>query len=360
MADFNNDGKLDIIRANDIFPGGTKGRETEIFIQGQTPSEFSLSWKTSDSYWSYAVDTGDIDDDGLIDFVIGTKSNQPIVVFKNISDASPSETILPPILRAVEANAPGAVQFSWASSDAGNPNLTFRLRIGTFSGGSDILSAASAAGLGLLGIKTSHTITLPAGTYFWSAQTVSARGFAISDFAPEESFVLIGGQEPPFIRVVASIPDYMSNSGEILPIRELDLLMSNNPLISCLSEKTCQKSQDEDKLHIDLSKCPSDTKVDLVVRPPLGFLRNSNGVFPCALNLTLSDILSTQSVFLCELTTPKFAGDANGDGLIDLKDLGKIKNEFGKSPDSADFNLDGKVDLKDLGIVKKHFNLKDK
>ncbi len=51
------------------------------------------------------------------------------------------------------------------------------------------------------------------------------------------------------------------------------------------------------------------------------------------------------------------AGDANGDGLVDLGDFGVLKNHFGSigSVSEGDFNGDGRVDLSDFGRLKANF-----
>jgi len=51
------------------------------------------------------------------------------------------------------------------------------------------------------------------------------------------------------------------------------------------------------------------------------------------------------------------AGDANGDGKVDLSDFGILKQNFGTGSAAAegDFNGDSKIDLTDFGILKENF-----
>jgi hypothetical protein len=51
------------------------------------------------------------------------------------------------------------------------------------------------------------------------------------------------------------------------------------------------------------------------------------------------------------------AGDANGDGKVDLADFGILKANFGAGSTKAqgDFNGDAKVDLTDFGILQDNF-----
>ena len=44
-------------------------------------------------------------------------------------------------------------------------------------------------------------------------------------------------------------------------------------------------------------------------------------------------------------------GDANGDGLVDVADLGILAGQWGTAGPEADFDLDGAVDVADLGIL---------
>jgi beta-glucanase (GH16 family) len=52
---------------------------------------------------------------------------------------------------------------------------------------------------------------------------------------------------------------------------------------------------------------------------------------------------------------PALPGDANGDGLVDVSDLGSLATNWGRSSGAnwsmGDFTADGKVDVSDLGIL---------
>jgi probable HAF family extracellular repeat protein len=58
-----------------------------------------------------------------------------------------------------------------------------------------------------------------------------------------------------------------------------------------------------------------------------------------------------------DLSAALVAGDANGDGKVDLTDFGILKSNFGSGTTLAqgDFTGDGKVDLTDFGILKSNF-----
>ena len=59
------------------------------------------------------------------------------------------------------------------------------------------------------------------------------------------------------------------------------------------------------------------------------------------------------------LLTPALAGDANGDGKVDINDLTIVLGNYNASGATwamGDFNGDGKVDINDLTIVLGNYN----
>ncbi|MCH8807592.1 MAG: hypothetical protein IH986_16110 [Planctomycetes bacterium] len=60
------------------------------------------------------------------------------------------------------------------------------------------------------------------------------------------------------------------------------------------------------------------------------------------------------------LLTPIILGDLNGDGCVDLADLGTLLADFGCTPPAScpgDVDGDGDTDLADLGILLSNFGL---
>ncbi|MEM2386107.1 MAG: dockerin type I domain-containing protein [Candidatus Bathyarchaeia archaeon] len=61
------------------------------------------------------------------------------------------------------------------------------------------------------------------------------------------------------------------------------------------------------------------------------------------------------------LMIPRQFGDVNGDGRVDMKDIGIVSRAFGSYPGHprwnpvADLNGDGKVDMRDISIVSRAF-----
>jgi hypothetical protein len=62
-----------------------------------------------------------------------------------------------------------------------------------------------------------------------------------------------------------------------------------------------------------------------------------------------------------DVTKPPIVGDVNGDGKVDMQDVGVVASVFqlrSTNPrwnPKCDFNSDGIVDMKDIGIVGRHF-----
>ncbi|TCP30995.1 Fn3 domain-containing protein [Scopulibacillus darangshiensis] len=52
---------------------------------------------------------------------------------------------------------------------------------------------------------------------------------------------------------------------------------------------------------------------------------------------------------------PSYAGDVNGDEVIDIRDAIAIEKYWGKNDRNADINFDGKVDMKDFAFVEQNF-----
>lgn len=52
---------------------------------------------------------------------------------------------------------------------------------------------------------------------------------------------------------------------------------------------------------------------------------------------------------------PNYAGDINGDGVIDILDIMRVVAQYGKQNDAADMNQDGIVDEQDIRFIEKNF-----
>ena len=75
------------------------------------------------------------------------------------------------------------------------------------------------------------------------------------------------------------------------------------------------------------------------------------GVFACAVLVMAIAVFPARAIL----------GDVNGDGKVDLKDIGIVARAFGATPSdprwapAADLNGDGRIDVKDISIVASNF-----
>ncbi|KRE71355.1 S8 family serine peptidase [Paenibacillus sp. Soil750] len=90
---------------------------------------------------------------------------------------------------------------------------------------------------------------------------------------------------------------------------------------------------------------------EVIVEVP-GHLRSKLSV---QLSKTEGGELIGTNQLLGQLQPISYAGDVNGDGMIDIEDLKKVANAFGKSSKKEDINQDGTVDEKEVRYIEKNF-----
>jgi len=173
---------------------------------------------------------GDLDNDGDSDFILNglppEVGSMPFTkVYRNEANSnlfSPNNRPEAPtqLISTVTGNS---VNFLFQMPEityGGEMGYTYNLRIGTFPGGSDILSGLSNPETGFnklfrvgnTGQNTSwSTQNLPDGTCYWSVQTIDLSGYA-SEFAPEQSFTITttsinSREEKPVVKVFPAIFD---------------------------------------------------------------------------------------------------------------------------------------------------------
>ncbi len=199
--DFNNDGLLDIVLSGESF--STAAPTTRIYFNLGESNGYEFYEDTGhifdDVKYGCCV-SGDFDNDNDLDlFISGEKaSGRCATIFENtfsiVNDNPETPTGLSASLDGTTAT------FTWnAASDDETPSagLTYNLRIGTTSGGDEIMPAMAdissgyrkIARLGNTNHNTSWSVSgLPEGhTYYWSVQSID-NSFAGSEFAVEQSF----------------------------------------------------------------------------------------------------------------------------------------------------------------------------
>ena len=196
-GDYDNDGDFDILLTG--FTGTTRITKLYQSSGGASPT-FSEAAAGLVNVQSSSVAWGDYDNDGDLDVLITGYDPGNIPTSKLYrNDATPANALpTAPGSLSATTNASGTT-FTWtASSDAQTPaaGLTYNLRVGTTSGGTDVSSPLAAANgyrrvarLGGANHDLSWRLQLPPGIYYWSVQAVDG-AFAGSAFAAENSFAI--------------------------------------------------------------------------------------------------------------------------------------------------------------------------
>ncbi|MHC4502685.1 MAG: FG-GAP repeat domain-containing protein [Planctomycetota bacterium] len=151
---------------------------------------------------------GDYDNDGDLDLALaGLQTTEDMAglarIYRNdgwmfnIAPAAPGG-----LGATCTGSGPYDVTFSWlASTDARTPEtgLSYNLRVGTTSGGNEVLSGMARAdgrrklparGVVQPGLSVNEwTLTLPAGTYYWSVQAIDT-AFAASAWPAEQTMTV--------------------------------------------------------------------------------------------------------------------------------------------------------------------------
>jgi len=203
-GDYNSDGRPDILLSG---INGTATLFGKLYQNNGDGVAFSDIAAGLTPVWISAAAWGDFGNDGKLDILLtgcsgidsgGTCTSFISKVYENGTATANTAPTAPSSLSASFAS--GAENLSWnATSDDHTPAaaLTYNLRVGTVSGGSDVVSPLSLAGGtrlvpqdGNVGEHTSYKLrNLAAGTYSWSVQAVDS-GFAGSPFASEGTFTV--------------------------------------------------------------------------------------------------------------------------------------------------------------------------
>ncbi|MBK9471828.1 MAG: VCBS repeat-containing protein [bacterium] len=193
-GDYDNDGDLDILLTGYAFESfwpvarvyaNTDGTFTDIragLFEVQNPV---ATW-------------ADFDNDGDLDILLsGEALGEGYPVTRVYENLTPTPNTLPTAPgNLATTSSMGTTTFEWdAATDAETPSLglSYNVRIGTTPGGNQIASAMAdgtngyrrVVGLGNAQQRTSWTLTLPPGIYYWSAQAIDGN-WAGSAFAAEQ------------------------------------------------------------------------------------------------------------------------------------------------------------------------------
>ena len=197
-GDYDNDGDLDILLAG----ANSNDQPLSRLYRNDGTGVFFDSGTSLTAVKYASVAWGDYDNDGDLDFLLmgqDSSSHDVAKVYRNAGRPANAAPVAPGNLSAVRNG--GLVTFGWtpASDDHTPPlGLTYNLRVGTSPGGDQRVPAmAGPSGyrrvprFGNAQKRTSWTVALPPGPYYWSVQAIdgSFQGspFATATVAVEEA-----------------------------------------------------------------------------------------------------------------------------------------------------------------------------
>lgn len=191
-GDYDGDGWLDLVLSGETTNGVavTKVYHNEF-------GKFIDSGNTLEAVKNGYAAWGDFDRDGNLDLAL-SGNNTATRIYRNFSSGQTNgPPAMPAALSSVVNRKSARLALSGSSDGTQTNGFSYNLRIGTSSGGIDIVSPlANSNGLryvsapGNISSAKAWTITnLIGGTYYWSVQAID-HSYAGSAFAPEQSFTI--------------------------------------------------------------------------------------------------------------------------------------------------------------------------
>jgi hypothetical protein len=214
-GDYDNDGDLDILLTGS---DASFASVTKLYRNsgGANPT-FSDVGAGLTGVQQSSVAWGDYDNDGDLDILLTGYDTGNIPTSKLYrSDGSVPNT-LPNAPSGLAATiGPSSITFSWTTaSDDHTPasGLSYNLRVGTSAGGDQTMPAMAAlngyrrvAQLGNAQTRTSWTLALPPGPYYWSVQAIDG-AFQGSPFSASTVAVEETGEVPSTFELGPAVPN---------------------------------------------------------------------------------------------------------------------------------------------------------
>jgi hypothetical protein len=282
-----------------------------------------------------AMAWGDLDYDGQLDLAMSGATNGSLswggsafsAVYRNTVVAAGST---PPVPINLAAKVQGSdVLLSWALPGGAPTGLSYDVRVGTTPGGTQIMSPAANSTNGIRRLaqpgqagwsKNLRLRNLPAGTYYWSAQSVNAacKGSA---FAVEGQFTIVNTQ--PTITTIAAQTMVMNatlgplsftvGDAETAPASLTVSAVSSNPnLFPAGSVVLGGSGVSRNATFTPATNQSGSATIVLSVSDPDG------GVTITSTRITVSSLVDAVAGFPTGQFSIVEPGDADGDGDLDL------------------------------------------
>ncbi len=200
-GDYDNDGDLDLV----LTGMDTGGDRISRIYTNTGGANFTRLMAGLPGVFTGHARWGDFDNDDDLDILLcgfDTGDNNVTDVYRNHTQVKNNIPMPPSNLMVTPSNNDTSFTLSWtaaADDETPPPGLTYNVRIGTQTGGTDVMAPMTLLGNGYrkivktgnAGHNTSWTIKgMPEGEYFWSVQSVD-HARAGSRFAGEVSFIYI-------------------------------------------------------------------------------------------------------------------------------------------------------------------------
>ncbi len=201
LGDYDNDGDLDLLLTGEFSDGTTATNYTQIYRNNDHVFFLDPAYGYLPGVRFSSVAWGDYDSDGDLDLILCGLDNNGIPQTKLYASAGAAANLAPVAPGNLNMVQEGEyLKFSWTpGSDLITPELalTYALRIGTSSGGIEVLpSHASSTGFRLksgAGYASStcfwmiKATAMPFGNFYWSVQTIDG-AFKGSAWATQSGF----------------------------------------------------------------------------------------------------------------------------------------------------------------------------
>jgi len=211
-GDVDNDGDLDL-----AVSGQTNTSERLTFLLVNEPTGTLTTDNAQNLTGTRGGDLawGDLDGDGHLDLAVAGEidgETRETQIYRSQGGSAANTAPQPPDRLGTPFVTSGGVSLDWndgSDAQTSSTALTYNLRIGTTSGGSDVFAGAIAIGPGNVGSAKTLTLSIPLArdNYFWAVRTIDP-GFAVSVESQEELF---------------RVQDLVSSSQNLRPLRDAAL-----------------------------------------------------------------------------------------------------------------------------------------